>query len=94
VLGGAIPGRVVLDYMRKQTEQATRNKAVSQILPWPLLQFLLSGSCLEFLASIPSMNLEVTFQVVLIMVFYHNNEKPNYVISHLAFSLSLYVSIK
>ncbi|MQL00601.1 hypothetical protein EI005_25685 [Escherichia coli] len=81
-------------WVRKKAEQVMGSKPVSSTPPWPLLQFLLSGSCLEFLASIPSMNLEVTFQVVLIMVFYHNNEKPNYVISHLAFSLSLYVSIK
>lgn len=38
-VGGAIPGQVVLRYTRKQT-----GEAVSNTLPWPLLQFLLELS--------------------------------------------------
>jgi hypothetical protein len=42
IVGGAIPGLIVLDSIRKQAEQAKRSKPVSNIPPWPLHQLLLS----------------------------------------------------
>jgi hypothetical protein len=44
-----IPGQVVPGNIRKQTEQARMNRPVSRNSPLPLQQFLLSGSCFEFL---------------------------------------------
>jgi hypothetical protein len=41
IVGGAIPGLVVLGSIRKQVEQARGSKPVSNILPWPLHQLLL-----------------------------------------------------
>jgi hypothetical protein len=46
-VGGAIPGLGVLGSIRKQVEQARRNKPVSNIPPWLLHQLLLSD-LLEF----------------------------------------------
>jgi hypothetical protein len=46
VVGGVIPGLVVLGPVRKQGEQIMRNKPVSSTLPWPLHQLLPPGSCL------------------------------------------------
>jgi hypothetical protein len=40
IVGGAIPGLVVLGSIRKQAEQARGRKPVSNILPWPLHQLL------------------------------------------------------
>ena len=45
VVGGAIPGLVVLASVRKQAEQAKRSKPVSSIPPWPLQQLLPPASC-------------------------------------------------
>ena len=42
-MGGIIPRQVVLGCMKKQAEQ------VSTQCSWPLLQYLPSGPCLEFL---------------------------------------------
>jgi hypothetical protein len=42
------PGQTVLDDIRKQAEQATKHKLESAISLWPLLGFLLLGSCLDF----------------------------------------------
>jgi hypothetical protein len=47
IVGGAIPGLVVLGYIRKQAKQARGSKPVSNILSWPLHQFLLPD-LLEF----------------------------------------------
>ena len=47
IVGGAIPGLVVLGSIRKQTEQAKGSKPVSNIPPWPLHQLLLPD-LLEF----------------------------------------------
>jgi hypothetical protein len=47
IVGVAIPGLIVLGSIRKQAEQARGSKPVSNILPWPLHQFLLPG-LLEF----------------------------------------------
>ena len=47
ILGGAIPGLVVLGSIRKQAEQARGSKPVSIIPPWPLHQPLLP-TLLEF----------------------------------------------
>ena len=47
LLGGAIPGLVVLGCIRKQAEQARGGKPVSNIPPWPLRQLLLPD-LLEF----------------------------------------------
>jgi hypothetical protein len=41
IVGGAIPGLVVLDSIREQAEQARRSKSVSNIPPWFLCQLLL-----------------------------------------------------
>lgn len=43
------PWQVVLGCIRKQTEQAMKQKPVSNIPPWSLLQFLRPGSTHEFL---------------------------------------------
>jgi hypothetical protein len=47
LVGGAIPGLVVLGSIRKQAEQARGSKPVSNTPPWPLHQLLLSD-LLEF----------------------------------------------
>ena len=47
LVGGAIPGLVVLGSIRKQTEQTRGSKPVSNIPPWPLHQLLLPD-LLEF----------------------------------------------
>jgi hypothetical protein len=47
LVGGAIPGLVALDSIRKQAEQARGSKPVSNIPPWPLHQLLLPD-LLEF----------------------------------------------
>jgi hypothetical protein len=41
LVGGAIPGLVVLGSIREQAEQARGNKPVTHIPPWPLHQLLL-----------------------------------------------------
>jgi hypothetical protein len=46
-VGGAILGLVVLGCLRKQTQEAMRNKTVSRTSPWTLLQFLPTGFCLS-----------------------------------------------
>jgi len=40
MVGGAIPGLVVLGSIRKQAEQEIGNKPVSSTPPWPLHQLL------------------------------------------------------
>ena len=47
LVGGTIPGLVVLGSIREQAEQARRSKLVRNIPPWPLHQLLLSD-LLEF----------------------------------------------
>lgn len=57
MVGGAIPGLVVLDSVKKQAEQAMGSEPgrVRSVLPWSQLQFLPPGSsCLKFLLWIPS----------------------------------------
>ena len=49
MVGGVIPGLVVLSSIRKQAEQAMRSKPVSSTPPWSLLQVL----PLRFLPCIP-----------------------------------------
>jgi hypothetical protein len=41
IVGGSMPGLVVLHSIRKQIEQARGSKPVSNILLWPLHQLLL-----------------------------------------------------
>ena len=41
LVGGAIPGLVLLGSIRKQAEQARGSKPVRNIPPWPLHQLLL-----------------------------------------------------
>ena len=48
MVGGAIPGLVVLGAYNKQVEQVMRSKLVGSTLSWVLLQFLPLGSYLEF----------------------------------------------
>uniref|UniRef100_A0A8I6GF30 Spire-type actin nucleation factor 2 n=1 Tax=Rattus norvegicus TaxID=10116 RepID=A0A8I6GF30_RAT len=45
MVGGAVPGLVVLGSIRGQAEQARGSKPVSNIPPWPLHQLLPPGSC-------------------------------------------------
>jgi hypothetical protein len=47
IVGGAIPGQLVLRSIRKQAGQARGSKPVSNIPPWPLHQLLLPD-LLEF----------------------------------------------
>jgi len=47
IVGGAVPGLVVLGSIREQAEQAMESKPVSNIPPWPLPQLLLPD-LLEF----------------------------------------------
>ena len=47
LVGGTIPGLVVLGSIKKQAEQARESKPVSNIPPWPLHQLLLPD-VLEF----------------------------------------------
>ena len=47
LVGGAIPGLVVLDSIRKQAEQARGGEPVRNIPPWPRYQLLLPD-LLEF----------------------------------------------
>jgi hypothetical protein len=47
IVGGAIPGIIVLGSIREQAEQARGSKPVSNIPPWPLHQLLLPD-LLEF----------------------------------------------
>ena len=51
MVGGTIPGLVVLGSIRKQAEQAMMSKLVSSRPLWPLHQLLSLGSSLsEFLS--------------------------------------------
>jgi hypothetical protein len=52
IVGGAIPGLVVLGFITKQAEQARESKPVSNIPPWPLHQLLLID-LLEFQSWLP-----------------------------------------
>jgi hypothetical protein len=52
IVGGAIPGQVVLDSIRKQAEQARGSKPVSNTPPWSLHQLLLPALC-EFQSWLP-----------------------------------------
>jgi hypothetical protein len=45
MVGGAIPGLVVLGSIRKQAEQIMKSNPVSSILPQPLHHLLPPGSC-------------------------------------------------
>jgi hypothetical protein len=47
LVGGTIPGLVVLGSIREQAEQARGSKPVKNISPWPLHQLLYPG-LLEF----------------------------------------------
>ena len=47
LVGGAIPGLVVLGSIREQAEQVRGSKPVKNIPPWPLHQLLLPA-LLEF----------------------------------------------
>jgi hypothetical protein len=47
LVGGAIPGLIVLASIREQAEQARGSKPVKNIPPWPLHQLLLPD-LLEF----------------------------------------------
>ena len=47
LVGGTIPGLVVLGSTREQAEQARRSKTVRNIPPWPLYQLLIPD-LLEF----------------------------------------------
>jgi hypothetical protein len=52
IVGGAIPGLVVMASIRGQAEQARGSTPVSNIPPWPLHQLLLSN-LLEFQSRLP-----------------------------------------
>jgi hypothetical protein len=59
-VGGAIPRLVVLSPIRKQAEQAMRNKPLSSPLLWPSSQFLppvpLCGLCLSSCLQVPTLS--------------------------------------
>ena len=48
IVGGAIPGLVVLGSIGKEAEQARGSKPVKNIPPWPLHDLLLLSDLLEF----------------------------------------------
>jgi hypothetical protein len=52
IVGGAIPGLIVLGSIRKQGEQARGSKPVMNIPPWPLHQFLIPD-LLDFQSWLP-----------------------------------------
>lgn len=54
-------GQLVLEAIRKQTEQGIWNELASSIPPWLLLWFLSPGSCLEFPCWCPSMDCELGY---------------------------------
>ena len=47
-MGGSVPEKMGLGYIRKVAEQARRSRLVSSIPHWPLLQCLLPSFFLEF----------------------------------------------
>jgi hypothetical protein len=49
-----VPGQVVLDDVRKIAGPEPESMSVNSVTPWTLLQFLPSGSYLEFLTLFPS----------------------------------------
>lgn len=55
-MGGATPGLMVLDYIRKQAGHLMGSKTESNTCLWLLIQFLLQGSYHEFLPSLPRMS--------------------------------------
>ena len=58
MMGGAIPGLVVLGYMRKLTEQAVGSKPVSSSPLWLLDLLLPPGSCLVCVLILTSLSEE------------------------------------
>ena len=52
IVGGAIPGQVVLGSIRKQAEQAMRNKPLSSTPPWPLYHSCLQVPALTSLSGV------------------------------------------
>lgn len=52
-MGGTTFGMMALNHMRKQVGKAIENKPVISNHPWPLLQFLLPDSSLNFCSDFP-----------------------------------------
>ena len=88
-MGGAIPGLVVLAYIRKQTEQAIGNKSVSSTPSWLLYQLLPLGSYLARVTAFTDFDNEVLLyapvseispflsNLLLAMGFRHSNSNLN-----------------
>lgn len=77
-MDGANPGRVVLDGISKQAEQATESNPINSILPLLLLLFLLPG----MMDCAMEQKLKQTFpslfpKLLLVAMFCHRNNKPN-----------------
>ena len=75
-VGSAIPGLVVGPGVYKKVDWASHEEqANKQASPWPLPQFLLPGSFLEFLHW-RSVTWECKLKCLLVVVFYHSNSDP------------------
>jgi hypothetical protein len=88
MIGGAIPGLVVMGSIRKQAEQARRSKPVSSAPPWPLHQFLPPGSCSACVPVLTSFSDEQRYgsisqmnpfilNLLLVLVFHLSNSNPD-----------------
>jgi hypothetical protein len=100
LMGGAIPGLVVLGSVRKQAEKAMKSKPLSSTPPWPLHQQLPPGSCPVWVPVLNpftdeqqcgnvTWNQPFLLQVALIMVFHHSNRNPNWN-TDLAYNVTLF----
>lgn len=57
IVGGDNPGLVILGFLRKQAEQAVRNKTINSTPPWPTHQLLpICSALFEFLPWLPSVD--------------------------------------
>lgn len=61
IVGGDNPGLVILGFLRKQAEQAVRNKPIISTLLWSMHQLLpICSALFEYLTWLPSMNCDST----------------------------------
>ena len=78
MVSSAIPGLVILGTIRKQSEQAMKNKPVSSTNPWHLYQLLPPDSCIACVPVLTSSDDEqCCHHHVLAMVFHGKNRKSN-----------------
>jgi hypothetical protein len=87
-VGGITPGLVVLGFIRKQAEQALRNKPVSSTHLWPLYWLQPPGSHTVEVSALAAFDDELLYRsmseinpflskLLLDMVFYHSNSNCN-----------------